>query len=70
MGRPGLQQGAMQGEVLLAEQRFHLGRRHQLLQEAGHCLLVQQTIPVLGERGGVPDRIIRVQAHKPAECRF
>jgi hypothetical protein len=53
--------------MLIAVQRFHLGRRHQLLQEAAHDSRVQQTIPALGERRGVPDRIIRAEANKPAE---
>jgi len=67
MGGPGLQQGAIHGEVLIAEQRFDFRCAHQLLQEAAHDLLVQQPLPVFGECGGVPDRIIRAQAHKPAE---
>jgi hypothetical protein len=67
MGGPGLQQGAIHGEVLVAEQRFDFRGVQQLLQEAPHDLLVQQSLPVIGERGGVPDRIIRAQAHKPAQ---
>lgn len=34
MGRPGLQQGALHQEVLLAEQRFDLRGPHQLYQDA------------------------------------
>ena len=67
MRGPGLQQGAIHGEVLIAEQRFHLRCRHQLLQKVAHHLLVEQPVAILGERGGVPDRIVRAQTHKPAE---
>ncbi len=67
MGCPGLQQRAIHREVLIAEQRFHLRCRNQLLQEALHGLLVEQPLTVLGECGGVPDRLIRAQPHKPAE---
>ncbi len=67
MGCPRLQQRAIHREVLVAEQRLDLRCAHQLLQEEPHDLLVQQPLPVFGERGGVPDRIIRAEAHKPAE---
>lgn len=67
MRLPGLQQGAIHREVLLAEQRLALRCPHQLLQEAAHHLLVQQTIPVVGECGEMSDRIIRAQTDKPAE---
>ena len=67
MGGPGLQQGAIHREVLVAEQRLDLRCRHQLLEEAAHDLLIEEPLTVLGERGGVPDRIIRAQTHKPAE---
>ena len=76
---PGLQQGAIPGEVFVAEQRLDLRCPHQLVQKPAHDLLVQQPVAVLvpparsaygrgkGESGGMPDRIIRAQAHKPAE---
>ncbi len=67
MGRPGLQQGAIHREVLVAEQRLDIWSTHQRLQEAPHHLLIEQPLAVLGECGGVPDRIIRAQPHKPAE---
>ncbi len=67
MGGPGLQQGAIDREVLVAEERLELGCRHQLLQEAAHDLLVEKSFPVFGECGGVPDRIIRAEPHKPAK---
>jgi hypothetical protein len=67
MGCPGLQQGAINRKVLIAEQRLDLRSTHQLLQELPHHLVIEEPLPVLGERGGMPDRIIRAQAHKPAE---
>ena len=66
MGGPGLQQGAIQREVLVAEQRLDLGSTHQLLQEAAHHLIIEEPLSVLGKRGGVPDRIFGAQTHKPA----
>ena len=59
MGCPGLQQGAIHREVLITEQRLDLRGGHQLLQETAHHLVIEEALPVLGERGGVPDRIIR-----------
>ena len=67
MRRPGLQQGAIHREVLVAEQRLDLGSSHQLLQELPHHLVIEEPLPVLGECGGMPDRIIRAEPHKPAE---
>ena len=67
MGSPGLQQGAIHREVLVAEQRLDLRGAHQLLQEAAHDLVIEEPLPVFGERGGMPDRIIRAQTHKPTE---
>ena len=64
---PGLQEGAIHREVLIAEQRLDLWSSHQPSQEHPHHLLIEQPLPVLGERGGVPDRIIRAQAHKPTK---
>ena len=52
--------------MLIAEQRLDLRGAHQLLQKLPHHLVIEEALPVLGERGGVPDRIIRAQAHKPA----
>ncbi len=65
-GMPKPAEGCHHGEVFVAEQRLDLRCPHQLLEEAPHDLLIQQPVAVLGERGGVPDRIIRAKAHKPA----
>ncbi len=67
MGGPGLHQGAVHREVLIAEQRLDLWSRHHLVEEALHELLIQQPLTVFGERCGMPDRIIRTQTVKPAE---
>jgi hypothetical protein len=67
MEGPGLQQGAIHREVLVAEQRLDLRGGHQFLQEPAHHLLIEQPLAILGECGGVPDRIIRTEPHKPAE---
>ena len=67
MGRPSLQQRAVHREVLIAEQRFHLRCPHQLLQKPTHHLVIEKPFSVLGECGGMPDRIIRAQPHKPAK---
>jgi len=52
--------------MLIREQRLHLG----VVQQPGHELLedvaVLQPFAVLGERRGVPHRIIRRQADEPA----
>ncbi len=67
MRRPGLQQGAINREVLIAEQRLDLRGAHQLFQEAPHDVVIEEPLPVFGECGGVPDRIIWAQTHKPAK---
>jgi len=54
---PCLQQSAIHGEVLVAEQLLDHGSPHQLLQEAAHVMLVLQTLSVLGECTRVPNRI-------------
>jgi hypothetical protein len=53
--------------VLIAEQRLDLRGTHLLLQEVPHDLLIEQPVTVFGECGGMPDRIIQAQPHKPAE---
>jgi hypothetical protein len=53
--------------MLIAQQRLNIRSPHQLVQKPAHDLLVQQPVTVLGECGGMPDRIVRAQANKPAE---
>ena len=54
-------------DVLITEQWLDRRSAHQLLQELPHPLVIEETLPVLGEHGEMPDRIIRAQPHKPAE---
>ena len=67
VGGPGPQQGAIQREVLAAQQRLNLRSSQKQLQKLGHELLVEQPVTVFGERRGMPDGIIRVESDKPAE---
>ena len=53
MGRPALQQRAIHQKVLIAEQCFHLWRTHQLLQAAPHDIVIEKSLPILFEHGGV-----------------
>jgi hypothetical protein len=62
---PGLDQGAVDGEVLAA----HQAQRVRLLQHpveelAGHVVL-QQTLPVLGERRVIEARLDGVHVEEP-----
>jgi hypothetical protein len=63
MGSPGRKQSAIYREVLRAEQWFHLWRAHELVEEHTHHVFVEEPFAVFRECGGVPDRIIRAQAH-------
>ena len=53
--------------MLIAEQWFQLGGTHQLLEELSDNLLIEEPIPLFGEAGRMPDRIVWGEAHKPAE---
>ncbi|MFM1800146.1 MAG: hypothetical protein RLZZ117_2424 [Cyanobacteriota bacterium] len=53
--------------MVVTEQRFDLGSAHQLLQEQPHDVDIEEPVTVFGERGGMPDRIVGAQSHKPAE---
>jgi len=53
--------------VLRAQQWLDLRHSQQQLKGLGHQLLIEQPVTVLGERGGMPNRIVRVEAIKPAE---
>ncbi len=67
MRSPGLQQGAILGEVLVEDQRLHLRCCHQPLQEPALHPHIEQPLMVLGERRRMPDRIIRAEADKRAK---
>lgn len=49
----------------VAEERLVLRSNYKLFRKAHYNLPVQQPLPVLNERGGLPDRIIRAQTNKP-----
>jgi hypothetical protein len=62
-----LYQRAVDSEVLLAQQT--LGMRlldHRQQQPFGH-FATQQALAVLGEHCHIPDRIVHVEPHEPAE---
>ena len=64
---PGLDQRAIDGEVLGRDQLLGLGLRKHALEERARDVARQQPLPVLGEDRGVPDRVIHAQAHEPAK---
>lgn len=64
-GRPKPAAGAIHGEVLFAENRFHLWGRHQIFQEPGYDLSLSSQWQFLVKV--VPDRIVWAQPHKPAK---
>jgi len=41
--------------------------RHQLLEEAAHDFLIEEPLPVFGERVGLPDQMIWDQTHIASE---
>ena len=65
--------------MLTAEQRFHMRRPHQLLQDQPHDVVIKEPLPVLVAPprsafrqcrcgcGGMPNRIVGAQAQKPGE---
>ena len=63
--RPGLDQRAVDGEVLVAHEPLCLlvHGREKLLRD----LARQQPVAVLREHGMVPNRVVHAQAHEPAK---
>ena len=63
---PGFDQRSVHRKMLVRQQRLDL----RMVQKPGHELrehiAVLQPLPVLGEGGRVPDRIVRRQSHEPA----
>ena len=57
---------AIHRKMLIAGQRLDLRRAHQLLRKAANDLVIEQPLTVLGKGGGMPDRNVGAQAHKPA----
>ena len=65
--RPSLHQRAIHRKVFVGNQtRFPRSLYHLRQELLGHRPL-QQAVAVLGKRGGIPNNLIQVQAHKPAE---
>ena len=62
---PGLDQGAVHGEVIVTHEALRLlvHRREKLLR----YFAVEQSVSVLGEHRMVPHRVVHAQTHEPAE---
>lgn len=65
--RPSLDQGAVDREVLVGEQRRKFGSGQHGGEELGGDLTVEQPVAVLGEHGHVPDRVVDPEPNEPAE---
>jgi hypothetical protein len=68
--RPGLDQRAVDREMIRAEQTLHPRLRQHRAQELGGDVALQQAIAVLGERRVIPHRIVNANADEPAEQEF
>lgn len=62
-----LDQGAITAKVLPGEEFSSCGLGVNLLEEGFRHLSRKQALSVWGEGSGVPDRIIKIQAYKPAK---
>lgn len=62
-----LDQCAIHGEVLVAQQVPLPRLTQHRLEEPSRRLSTQQAVPFLGKRGRVPYRLVVTQAHEPAE---
>src|SRR5712692_2305281 len=67
LSRPGLHDRPIHAEVLIRGEATAPRFGHELLQEQPGHISRQQTLPVLRERGGVPDTIVHPQAHEPSK---
>lgn len=67
MGSSGLQQCAIQRDVLIVEQRLHLQLALQLLTEALYERFRDDALALLCERGGAPDHFVGSPSHQFAE---
>src|SRR5450759_381303 len=67
VARPGLDQRAVDGEMLVAEQTSRARLAKHGLEEALGDLPPQEPLAVLGEHRHVPNRVLDAQAHEPAE---
>ena len=64
---PGLDQRAVDAEVLARQQPPHLRPVEQRRQELGRDVALEQPVAVLGEGRVVPDRIVDAEPDEPAE---
>jgi hypothetical protein len=64
---PRLQQGAIDGEVVVREQTTALSHLHDLMEELVSDGSLEQTVAILGEDSGCPDGIVHRQADEPAK---
>src|SRR5690349_9308964 len=62
---PRFDQGPIHGEVLV--RHVAPGPLHHPLEEAPRRLLVEQSIPVLREHGGIPHPLVHAHPHEPPE---
>ena len=62
---PGFDECPIHSEVLVGH--VALGPLHYPLEEAPRRLLIEQSIPVLGEHGGIPHPLVHVHPHEPSE---
>jgi hypothetical protein len=65
--RPGLDQRAVDREMVRAEQTLHPRAPHYRAQELGGEVALQKTLAVLGERRVIPRRIVDADADEPAK---
>ncbi len=65
--RPCLHQRAIDREVIVRQQRFHLAVRQDGGQKYARHRGGQQPVAVLGEHRRHPDRVVNAEAHDPAE---
>jgi hypothetical protein len=64
---PRLNERAVHGEVLLREQRALRRLGPDLVEELPGDIAGEEALPVLGEHGCVPDRVVHRQADEPPE---
>ena len=64
--RPGLDQGAVHREVVVGGVALHQRQRHHALEKLLHQPVPLEAFPILGEDGGVPHPLVRVQVAEPA----
>ena len=66
-GSPGLDQGAIDREVIIGDPAVFFRQRHHLGKEQVRHLMAEQSLLVLTERRRVEDRFIQRQVEEPAE---